>query len=114
MTYLDNIHAFLNPSSFCSKPTLITLQQTPGSSAMTGTSDADLPLLLHTPCLNRVLLPTSIEDAFLCGPKTTYAIQAIKKGISQNKIIMIEVDAFRTKYKGHLYYLNPCLNNTFD
>ena len=50
--------------------------------------------------------PTSLDNEFLGGPKTTYAIQAIKKGISQNKIIMIEVDGIKTKYKGHLYYLN--------
>lgn len=58
--------------------------------------------------------PASLDDAFLCGPKTTYAIQAIKKGISQNKIIMIEVEGVKAKYKGHLYYLNQCLNITFD
>ena len=50
--------------------------------------------------------PTSLDDEFLCGPKATYAIQALKRGISQNKIIMVEVDHIKTKYKGHLYYLN--------
>jgi hypothetical protein len=50
--------------------------------------------------------PQSLDDAFLSGDKTTYAIAAIKQGIKKGKIIMIEKPEVKTKYKGHLYYLN--------
>ena len=50
--------------------------------------------------------PQLLDDAFLSGDKTTYAIAAIKQGIKQGKIMMIQKPDVKTKYKGHLYYLN--------
>lgn len=36
--------------------------------------------------------------------KTTYVIDALKKGIKQGKIGMMEVDGVKNKYVGHRFY----------
>ena len=43
--------------------------------------------------------PQSLDAAFLTGDKTTYAIAAIKQGIKQGKIMMIQKPDGKTKYK---------------
>ena len=50
--------------------------------------------------------PQSLDAAFMSGDKTTYAIAAIKQGVKQGKIMKVEKAGVKTKYKGHLYYLN--------
>ena len=50
--------------------------------------------------------PQSLDWEFFTGDKTTYAIEAVKKGIDKGIIIKIDQPNIKTKYKGHLYYLN--------
>ena len=50
--------------------------------------------------------PQSLDLEFFTGDKTTYAIAAVKKGIDKGIIIKIDQPNIKTKYKGHLYYLN--------
>ena len=51
--------------------------------------------------------PQSLDSKFFNNTKTTHAVEAVKKGIDQGIIIMIPQPGVKTKYEGHLYYLNP-------
>ena len=49
--------------------------------------------------------PQSLDHAFL-SDNSMKTIKIIKQGIDQGKIMKVEKAGVKTKYKGHLYYLN--------